>query len=44
MIGKCKNQTQRDIFSPLLSDFIDNGLELVLLANKTDWKYFEKSF
>ncbi|MCX6230360.1 MAG: transposase [Bacteroidetes bacterium] len=44
MIGKSKDQTQRDIFSPLLSDFIDTGHELVLLANKIDWKYFEKEF
>lgn len=44
MIGKSKDQTQRDIFNPLLSDFIDNGHELVLLANKIDWKYFEKEF
>ncbi len=44
MIGKTPDQGQRDMFSPLLSDFIDMGHELVLLANKIDWKYFEKEF
>jgi transposase, IS5 family len=44
MIGKTPDQDQRDMFSPLLSDFIDMGHELVLLANKIDWNYFEKEF
>jgi len=44
MLGKSPNQNQRNLFSPLLSDFVDMGHELVLLANKIDWKYFEKSF
>ncbi len=44
MIGKTPDQGQRDMFSPLLSDFIDMGHELVLLANKIDWKYFEEEF
>jgi transposase, IS5 family len=44
MLGKSKVQNQRNIFSPLLSDFIDKGHELVLLAHKIDWKYFEKEF
>lgn len=44
MIGKSPHQTQRDLFQPLLIDFIDRKHELVLLANKIDWTYFEKSF
>ena len=41
MIGKPLNQNQRDIFAPLLKDFIDPNHELVLLSNKIDWQYFE---
>lgn len=44
MTGKSPHQTQRDLFQPLLIDFIDGKHELVLLANKIDWTYFEKSF
>jgi len=44
MMGKSKAQTQRDLFRPLLSDFIDMRHELVLLAKKIDWKYFEREF
>lgn len=44
MIGKGPDQKQRDMFSPLLIDFIDMGHELVLLAKKIDWIYFEKEF
>lgn len=44
MVGKSKPQNQRDLFNPLLSDFIDKSHELVLLANKIDWKYFENEF
>lgn len=44
MLGKTQNQNQRDIFDPLLVDFIDIQHELVLLAEKIDWKYFEDSF
>lgn len=44
MIGKSPDQEQRDIFSPLLSDFIDMGHELILLANRIDWAYFENEF
>jgi len=28
----------------MMLEYIDNGHELVLLANKIDWKYFEKEF
>lgn len=44
MLGKTKAQNQRDLFKPLLSDFIDMNHELVLLSNKIDWNYFEKEF
>jgi len=44
MIGKSKNQNQRDLFKPLLKDFINLTHELVLLAEKIDWTYFEDEF
>ena len=44
MIGKSSNQKQQNLFLPLLSDFINMDHELVLLANKIDWKHFETSF
>lgn len=44
MIGKIANQNQRDLFQPLLKDFINMGHELVLLSDKIDWNYFEKDF
>jgi transposase, IS5 family len=44
MIGKAPNQQQRELFRPLLSDFIDLNHELVLLSQKIDWKYFENEF
>jgi IS5 family transposase len=44
MIGKSPVQNQRDLFNPLLTDFIDMGHGLVLLAKKIDWSYFEKVF
>ena len=37
MIGKSPSQNQRDLFRPLLSDFIDMNHELVLLAKEMDW-------
>lgn len=42
MIGKSPRKDQRDLFRPMLEDFIDMNHELVLLANKIDWSYFEK--
>ena len=42
MIGNSPKKEQRDLFRPLLEDFIDMNHELVLLANKIDWNYFEK--
>jgi len=44
MIGKSPVQNQRDLFNPLLTDFIDTSHELVLLAKKINWSYFEKEF
>jgi len=44
MKGNSPNQQQRDLFRPLLTDFINLNHELVLLANKIDWNYFEKEF
>jgi len=44
MIGKLPNNKQRNIFTPLLTDFIDHNHELVLLSHVIDWGYFEKEF
>jgi IS5 family transposase len=37
-----QKKEQRDLFRPLLEDFIGINHELVLLADKIDWNYFEK--
>lgn len=42
MVGKTDKKEQRDLFRPMLVDFIDTGHELVLLADKIDWGYFER--
>jgi len=44
MIGTATNQNQRNLFKPLLSDFIDLRHGLILLSDKIDWNYFEKEF
>ncbi len=44
MIGKTTNQNQRDLFQPLLKDFIDMSHELILLSDKIDWNYFTEDF
>lgn len=44
MIGKSPIKSQRDLFRPLLEDFIDMQHELVLLGNKIDWNYIKKEF
>ena len=41
MLGKAPEITQRDIFRPMLKNFIDPSHELVLLADAIDWQYFE---
>lgn len=42
MVGKTNKKKQRDLFRPMLVDFINGEHELVLLADKIDWDYFEK--
>lgn len=44
MLGKIQEKIQRDLFRPMLTDFIDNKHELVLLSKAIDWNYFEKEF
>lgn len=44
MIGKLPQKDQRDLFRPMLEEFIDMRQELVLLSQKIDWSYFEKEF
>lgn len=44
MLGKSANQSQKDLFSPLLIEFIDQTHELVLLANRIDWSGLEQEF
>jgi len=44
MIGKTPNQKQKELFRPLLSEFIDMNHELVLLSETINWDYFEKEF
>jgi len=44
MRGKSPNQQQRNLYHPLLQDFIDLNHELVLLADKIEWQYFEEEF
>jgi IS5 family transposase len=44
MLGKLPLITQRDLFRPMLRDFINPSHELVLLADVIDWQYFEDEF
>lgn len=44
MTGKLPEKGQRDLFRPLLSDFIDMNHELVLLSDSIDWSYIEREF
>lgn len=44
MIGKLQEKGQRDLFRPMLEDFIDMTHELVLLSQAIDWSYFEREF
>ena len=44
MIGNSPIKSQRDLFRPMLEEFIDMHHELVLLGNMIDWNYFEKEF
>jgi len=42
MIGKSPIKSQRDLFRPMLEEFIDMRHELVLLGKKIDWIHLEK--
>lgn len=44
MIGKSPDRTQKDLFQPLLSEFINLEHTLVLLAEKINWKELEEEF
>ena len=44
MLGETKKKNMREFFRPMLRDFIDPLHELVILANKIAWNYFEKIF
>lgn len=44
MIGKSKNQHQKNLFQYLLKEFIDPKQELALLAEEINWQYFEQEF
>ncbi len=42
MKGSSEVNTQRELFRPMLVDFIDMKHELVLLSNKIDWKHLDQ--
>jgi len=44
MIGKLPKIAQRELFRPMLKDFIDPRHKLALLADAIDWHYFEEEF
>jgi IS5 family transposase len=44
MLGKLPEIKQRDLFRPMLKDFIDPQHKLVLLSDLIDWQYFENGF
>jgi len=44
MKGTLPDQTQRELFHPLLRDMIDTKHELALLSDRINWDYFEKEF
>lgn len=44
MIGKSPDRTQKDLFQPLLSEFINLRHELVLLSEKINCKELEDEF
>ena len=44
MIGYSPEQNQKNLFQPLLKEFIDLNHELVLLSQKIDWKSLENEF
>ena len=44
MLGESPRKDQRDLFQPLLTDFINLDHELVKLAEKMDWTYLDQEF
>ncbi len=44
MKGKLPSQQQKNLFRPILKEIINPRHELVVLAQKIDWIYFEDSF
>lgn len=44
MVGTLPDQSQKELFRPLLVELIDTKHELALLADRIDWKYFESEF
>lgn len=44
MIGKSPSPSEPELFRPRLLSFIDPDHELVLLADKIDWSFFEQTF
>ena len=44
MLGKAVEQNQKNLFQPLLKEFINLTHELVLLAEEIGWKELEKEF
>ena len=44
MKGKLPSQDQKNLFRPILKEIVNPKHELVILANKMDWKYYENCF
>jgi IS5 family transposase len=44
MLGKLPENKQRELFRPMLKDFINPRHELAMLADVIDWTYFEEAF
>ncbi|MDR1668011.1 MAG: transposase [Bacteroidales bacterium] len=44
MLGKLPDKNQRELFRPMLTDMIDKGHALALLADRIDGQYFEDEF
>jgi IS5 family transposase len=44
MLGKSPSQNQKNLFQPLLKEFINMNHELVLLSNQIDWESLEQEF
>ena len=44
MIGKLPDQDQKDLFRPLLKEFINPQQALIQLSEKIDWQGLEKEF